>query len=314
MRRNAWNGLAMSAALAAIVRTGFVLYQRIARTPAVPVLMGAVLFVAAMLKGHQAATEDIFASSILTSRGFVVASVLFELGLGLWLISGFYERFARWVGVVTFVGFLEVSLYLHLLDAPTCGCFGRINILPWQAMLIDLACIGLLLAWQPAGGLTVRTHPRWLGLLGFAYATIAALAVVSIVHYAPTGPMPSLRNDPMLLTKVPLDLENATLPDVLEKLHKATGLTFSVSEAVEVPEDLGNVKTERAQAWAVLEWLAGKHAWPARWEPTADGYRLVRAAPLGLTFPWAFSGLVFALVTMAAVVIRMRQALGEQRG
>jgi len=313
-RREASYGLAMFAALAAILRTGLVLYQRIARSPAVPVLIGAVLFAAAMLKGQRAATEDIFAGSILLSRGFIVANVLFELGLGLWLVAGFYERLTRWLGVVTFVGFFEVSLYLHLLDAPTCGCFGRISVLPWQAMVIDLAGIGLLLAWRPAGGLTVWTHPRWLGLLGFAYATVAAMVVVSIVHYAPTGPMASLRNDQRLLKKVPLELENATLPDVLEKLHQATGLTFTVSEAVEVSPDLGNVKTERAYAWSVLEWLAGKHAWPARWEPTADGYRLVRAAPLGLTFPWAFSGLVFALVTMAAVVIRMRQALGEQRG
>jgi hypothetical protein len=278
----------------------------------VPVLIGILLLVASMLKAHQLATQELPERSILTTRWFLVGTVVFELGFGLWLISGFHERITRWAAVATFAVFFEGSLYLFVIDAPSCGCFGRITVLPWQAMLIDLGGIGLLLAWRPAGSLTVFTHPRWLFVLGLAYVTVAAPVVISVLDYAPQGPMAGLRNDLRLAKTVPLHLKNATLPEVLEKLHKATGLTFTISEALAAPVHLGEVQTEGAQAWAVLEWLAVSQPLPARWEKTADGYQLVRAAPLGVTFPWAFAGLTLVIVTLAAAVVRTQQPKGTR--
>jgi len=288
------------------MRTGVLLAKHIVRSAAVPIFIGVVVLAAAMLKAHHAATADIAATSILNTRWFRVCTVLFELAFGLWLVSGFYERITRWLAIAVFAGLFEVSLYLHLVNAPTCGCFGRLNVLPWQAMLLDLMCIGLLVAWQPGVGLEAIRHRRWLLTMILAYVLIAAMVSLSMWDYAPQGPVASLRNDLRLARPVPLRMENATVSEVLEQLQQATGLAFTLSERLEVNGDLGRVDTQRAQAWAVMEWLASKQAWPARWEQTGDGYRLVPAAAMGMVFPWVVSGVILAGFTLCAAVVRAR--------
>lgn len=286
------------------VPIGRALVGRIVRSPAVPILVGVVVLLAAMLKAHHAATADMPATSFLNTRWFKICTVLFELAFGLWLVSGFYQRITRWLAIGVFAGLFEISLYLHLVDAPTCGCFGRLNVLPWQAMLLDLLCIALLFAWQPGKDLETIRHRRWLLTVILAYVLVAAMVSVSMWDYAPQGPVASLRNDLRLAKPVPLRTEYATVSEVLKQLHQATGLHFSLSERFDEHQDLGRVETERAQAWAVLEWLASKQPRPARWEQTGDGYRLVPAAPLGLTFPWLVGGMILATVTVVSAVVR----------
>ncbi len=101
-------------------------------------------------------------------------------------------------------------------------------------------------------------------------------------------------------------MEYASVPAVLHRLGKATGLAFTISERLQGLGELGRVQTERAQAWAVTEWLASKHSRPARWERTAGGYRLVPAAPLGLVFPWVVGGVILAGFAISAAVVRTR--------
>jgi hypothetical protein len=261
-----------------------------------------------MFKAHHAATQELLERDVSSSRWFWIAIILFELALGLWLISGFHERVARWIAVATFLAFFEVSLYLALIDAPSCACFGRLSIRPWQAMFFDLLSFGMLLVWQPAGTMTVMSHPRWFLTMAGAYALVGILVLISVLNYAPLGPMIALRNDPQLAKTISLHTKNITLHELLAKLHTVTGLRLTISDNlgshVDEQQLLGEVQTDRAQAWALLEWLAVKQTMPARWETTSDGYKLISAAPLGLTFPWVVSGLIFLSATLGAVILR----------
>ncbi len=169
------------------VPIGPALVGRLVRSPAVPILVGVVVLLAAMLKAHHPATADIPAKSILNTRWFLLCTVLFEPAFGLWLVSGFSERVTRWLAIAVLAGLFEISFYLHLVDAPTCGCFGRFNVLPWQAMLLDVVCMGLLFAWQPSGDLEAFRHRRWLLTVILAYVLVAAMVSVGMWDYAPQG-------------------------------------------------------------------------------------------------------------------------------
>jgi len=59
-------------------------------------LVGVLLLVAAGLKGWQLLTEPLANSDIWSNRAFLILTVEFELGLGIWLVSGLFKKLA-WV-------------------------------------------------------------------------------------------------------------------------------------------------------------------------------------------------------------------------
>lgn len=109
-------------------------------------LLGALLVGAALLKGHELLTLPVANKDLWSYRPFLVFQVEWELGLGLWLLSGLWKRRAWQVSLLCFGLFCGVTLYRALTGAASCGCFGRIQVDPWITLLaIDIPA--MLLLW-----------------------------------------------------------------------------------------------------------------------------------------------------------------------
>jgi hypothetical protein len=254
-----------------------------------------MLLVASLLKAHQAAGEELTGQSFTSSRGFVAGLVLLEMGLGVWLLAGTFQRTARRVALCVFVLFFEAALYQELLAAPTCGCFGRLRVLPWQAMLVDIAAISLLFLWKPSDIPFDNSRKRWGIICLAAYGLSGLIVAHAVLDYAPTGAMKQLRNDPRLGKKVHLTMKNASAGEVVQRIQAATGLQLELPDGA---MKMGDINTTRAPAWAALEWVAHKQPDPSRWVKTADGYSLVRGARFGRILPWLLAG-----ATLGGIVI-----------
>src|SRR5271156_1122068 len=70
--------------------------------------------------------------------------IIVELGLGIWLGSGFQIGFAWRTALVTFSIFAGVSLVEVFLQAPSCGCFGHASLSPTTMFLLDLTIVAAL--------------------------------------------------------------------------------------------------------------------------------------------------------------------------
>lgn len=135
-----------------------------------------VLPVAAVLKGHQLATEPVAGDSLFTYRWSMVLQVEFELALGLWLLSGLWRRLAWATALVCFVFFSGVTLHKGLSGETSCACFGVVEVSPWITLALDLSIVTLLAIFHPPlRSRQTTTRPRWR--LGLAAAALAAVGV-----------------------------------------------------------------------------------------------------------------------------------------
>lgn len=117
-------------------------------------VLGAILLVAAALKGYQLLSEPVANTNIWTYRPFLILQVELELAMGIWLLCGLFKKAAWLVALACFSLFSLVTLYKGLTGAASCGCFGSVHVNPWITLLvIDLpAVIGLAL-WRPVASL-----------------------------------------------------------------------------------------------------------------------------------------------------------------
>lgn len=113
---------------------------------AVRFALAAILFVAAVLKTHQLATEPVLGSGLLGSRWFLIGVVQFELLLAFWLASGLAIRCACWVSLAAFSLFAVVAAAKAIAGDASCGCFGRVATSPWVAFAMDVSAV-LALWW-----------------------------------------------------------------------------------------------------------------------------------------------------------------------
>jgi len=114
------------------------------------VVLGLFLIVTALLKAQGTADGALGQNMILFSPHLRFLVMEAEALLGLWLLSGWAKRTA-WVFAVAF--FLVVagfSLYLGLMGQSSCGCFGRIQVSPWSAFALDVACLAVLGLCRPS--------------------------------------------------------------------------------------------------------------------------------------------------------------------
>jgi hypothetical protein len=188
-------------------------------------LVGALLLVAAGLKGYQAVTEPMAGSDIWTNRNFLILTVELELAMGIWLVSGLFKKLAWLAGVFAFVGFSGVTLYKGLTGAESCGCFGPVHVNPWITLFaIDIPVVIVLAIFRPRGG-------KWLYDFSMAHFATTACAVLLVTGV--TTPVLAL-NEPAKVTSAYEVLEPETwlgqeLPimeyiDIREKLKKGNWL------------------------------------------------------------------------------------------
>jgi hypothetical protein len=105
----------------------------------VPVSVAALLGFTASLKSYELASNAVQVQGVLSTRPFLTGLILYEIALGLWLISGLHAPVARIVTGLTFIAFFEVSLYQALVGEGSCGCLGRVTVSPWIMAGVDLA-------------------------------------------------------------------------------------------------------------------------------------------------------------------------------
>jgi len=274
--------------------------ERFFRSACVPTALACALLLAAFLKGHELATEELGENSLFTSRWFLALLVLWEGALASWLLSGLHPRLARAMALLTFLAFFQAALYLAASGEASCRCLGKASTNPWFMVGFDVLALAVLVAWTPAHpGASIFTHRRRFATVAIIYVLVAIPALINMLAYTPRGQMRLLRHDPSLAARLNVQLKGATTQQLLDHLHSATGLHFSVESGLAQTPDLGQISTNSARAWAIMELLAQRQNVPARWKKTDGGYLLVRSAPFGIANPW----LVSASVALGLVLI-----------
>ena len=129
------------------------------RTPPlriVPALVGLLLLTAATLKLLGFDPSSASRLSLLSSPSVQTATVAWELGLGLWLLSGLLNRLAWVFAFATFAVFAAVSAWLTWTGVARCGCLGEVAVAPHWMLTLDVVVLSMLVVKRPAHAPSVR--------------------------------------------------------------------------------------------------------------------------------------------------------------
>jgi hypothetical protein len=149
--------------------------------------LGLLLLAAAALKVHQLATEPTAEEDWLTGRSFLTVWVEVEIVLGLWFVSSLARRLAWATALACFSLFALVSLLKALEGEASCGCFGRLEVDPWYALVLDVGCIVALLVFRPPLRAPLRSARARVRLAAVVLLALAAgiPAAVLAIRYEP---------------------------------------------------------------------------------------------------------------------------------
>jgi hypothetical protein len=129
----------------------------------VRILLGLLLLTAGALKGYERLTSPPdSAGAFWGARWLQLLWVELELGLGVWLLSGYRQRTARWAALVCFAMFAAVNAYQVWRGAPSCGCFGALYIPPLASLALDGCCLAGLALIRPASEVPIRRSTPYL--------------------------------------------------------------------------------------------------------------------------------------------------------
>src|SRR5262249_31867323 len=93
---------------------------------------------------------------------------------------------------------------------------------------------------------------------------------------------PSLRNDPDLRARFPVELTSPSTADILYQLQRGTGLRISVDPDLDADSpEYGMIHMSSTPAWSMMEFVAQRQKAPARWQKTQGGWHLSRIATSG---------------------------------
>lgn len=115
-------------------------------------------------------TRLLVAGVLLTAAALkwtISALVVVEIVLGLWLLSGWQWRVARWFAIAWTIALCGVALYKADSGATSCDCFGRVQVNPWLTFALDVSMVAALL-------LCTTDHHTSLRIAQFAILGIAA--------------------------------------------------------------------------------------------------------------------------------------------
>jgi hypothetical protein len=116
----------------------------------IPRVVGSVLLIAAGLKVYGFNVDPVARAGMFSAPTFQFLVIVFELGLGGWLLSG-QQRAGAWIAaMLTFCTFAGVSCYQGIIGQASCGCLGsKVSVNPWLMFVFDLAAIAMLLISRP---------------------------------------------------------------------------------------------------------------------------------------------------------------------
>jgi hypothetical protein len=147
----------------------------------VRVLIGVVLLSAAITKGYSG--YSLTTRPTVESDWFLFATVVLELLLGVWLISGAFRPMSWTVSMTCFTCYACVSLHKALAGEASCGCFGKLVVNPWLTLAFNVAVLCVLLYWRPARGDGALWNRRT-----WALSTLPAISIAlgfAIYDYRP---------------------------------------------------------------------------------------------------------------------------------
>jgi len=143
---------------------------------------GCLLITAALLKAHNLYRDPFAIDPILPTRAWMIAALVSEFGVGVWLVTGVYARTARLIAAVLFGFFGTISLDRALNGEASCGCFGRVAVTPWLMSVLDF-CLVLALATIQTPAIPPALHTRRF-LLTIMVVVTAGIAAVWLLQDA----------------------------------------------------------------------------------------------------------------------------------
>ncbi|MBN2590404.1 MAG: hypothetical protein JXA96_11125 [Sedimentisphaerales bacterium] len=137
-------------------------------------VLGVLLLTAAVLKGWQLINEPLADNNIWSSRWFHIMIVEFELAMGIWLVSGLFNKTAWLATLGLFSMFSIITLYKGITGYASCGCFGQVHVNPWMTLFaVDLPAVIALLVFKPQFSLkSIFSLPRALLSLLLAFLAL----------------------------------------------------------------------------------------------------------------------------------------------
>lgn len=139
-------------------------------------------------------------------------ALVWELFLGVWLLSGKASRFVWWLTVATFALFALVSGSLVVLGQANCGCFGVIQASPWVALGVDVVVLFLLAATRSSCTNQPNIGLGWVGGVG---AILVAMFAMSLFLFGSLETAMARLRGQTLSISTPLDFGNGTAGEVL---------------------------------------------------------------------------------------------------
>ncbi len=215
-------------------------------------LLGLLLLAAAGLKLYGMNVAPFAQYGWLTAPGVQTLAVLWEVTLGLWLLSGAYRAGAWLAALGTFAAFAAVSGYLGWIGQANCGCFGVVRASPWHAFAVDVAALVLLALARPDWRAVLDT-PRSEFLrvpTGFAGVLLGAgliLAVLTgaatLVSGSPAAALARLQGAPLYAPGY-VDFGTGRAGEVLEREVSVTNWTDRPVRLVGGTSDCSCITTE----------------------------------------------------------------------
>jgi hypothetical protein len=140
-----------------------------------------------VLKTYELSTRPVVPVDFFTQRWVLIQQVVFELVLGVWLLSGFWRKVAWWITTGCFAGFIGVTFYKGITGQSSCGCFGTVRVNPWITLGMDVGILIALLVFRPGRRpIPHPTRPR-LRVAGGSVVILAGLSMslTAIAAYEP---------------------------------------------------------------------------------------------------------------------------------
>jgi Methylamine utilisation protein MauE len=138
-------------------------------------VLGLLLLTAAALKLYGFHVSAVPRAGWLSTPWAQMALILWEVILGLWLVSGLYPAGSWLAALATFTVFAIVSGYLGWIGVASCGCFGSIKASPWDAFAVDVVALIALVVARPDLGSLREKSQRTLAHVGGVAVGAAAL-------------------------------------------------------------------------------------------------------------------------------------------
>lgn len=184
-------------------------------------MTGIVLIVAAGLKfaGH----SQELATGLIGSPAVQTAAIVWEFGLGFWLLSGVMKPLAWTLSIATFLAFCLLSLSAGIAGQASCGCLGAVHASPWILFCVDIAIIGLLTAGRARNVEWKKTaHSGLAQRAGLTLFVMAAVIFSAIIWTgSPDAALSRLRGERLVVTTPSLDLGAGLVGDRLEAVATA---------------------------------------------------------------------------------------------